>query len=160
MAFIELRLGDNDKKSVWGGRTLPNPPASSVTQLQTALRAVGTYPGKIDGDFGRKTEFAIKIFQWCLKNSDKALKKSALITHVPNPAIVPSGKYDLTSHAMLTDWVANAFAVTGDLVRVNADNLSNIELGPGFKPVKTAFVTKSEFLISKDAYPMIKAMNA
>jgi len=40
MAFIELRLGDNDKKSVWGGSTLPHPPASSVTQLQTALRAV------------------------------------------------------------------------------------------------------------------------
>ena len=147
MSFVELKRGDNDKKKVWGGKTPEETPLYTVTKLQTDLNSVGVYSEKIDGDFGKKTEHALKIYQWCIKNSTTVLKNNALTTYVPSSSIVISGKCDLATSALLNDWVTKSYVVIGDLVRVDAGSLSNIEIGPGFKCIGKPIVATSEFVI-------------
>lgn len=59
-----LREGDNDKKHRFGGSTS----ASGVTgtpvqELQEDLQAIGYSVGTPDGDFGKKTKAAVRMFQ-------------------------------------------------------------------------------------------------
>ena len=77
---MELKCGDNDKKSIWGGSNLSQTLPYTVKSLQTHLHAVGVYSDKIDGNFGANTEKAVKLFQWCLKNSIHVVKKSTLVS--------------------------------------------------------------------------------
>lgn len=123
------------------------------------MQAVGVYSDAIDGDFGRNTERAIKIYQWCSRNSIKVIQNKILNAYTPKSDLKVSGKLDTSTHTILTSWVTNKYVVTGDLIRVSCSNLSNIELGPGFKHIGKPIVDVTEFVVSKAAFNMIKLMN-
>ncbi|MBI1422147.1 MAG: hypothetical protein GC149_01690 [Gammaproteobacteria bacterium] len=156
---MELRLGDSDNKSIWGGAKQNQAPTYTVKSLQTELHAIGVYSDKIDGDFGGKTEKALKLFQWCLKNSVHVVKKGSLVVYSSMPSTLITGRCDESTQAKLKSWVKNQYIVTGDLVRISTTNLSNIELSPNFSLIGQPVVGKSEFVISRTAVPMIKLMN-
>lgn len=158
-AFIELKRGDNDGKSIWGGMKKSQSPAFTVTVLQTLLDAVGIYSGKIDGKFGSNTERAVKIFQWCLSKSVHVVKKGILTTYIPTPSILITGKCDNTTQSKLEYWVKNNYIATGDLVRVSSASLSNIKLNPTFSHIGKPVVSNNEFVISRSLIPMLKLMN-
>jgi len=155
----ELKRGDSDDRSVWGGSKLATAPAYTVRLLQADLKAVGVYSDTIDGGFGKNTERALKIFQWCLKNSIQVIKSSALTTYTPSPTTTLSGTYDSSTATKLNDWITKKYIVTGDLVRISIPSLSNIELSPGFKHIGKPIVSKTELVLSKAAFPMIQLMN-
>jgi len=155
-----LKRGDNDKKSIWGGQKQNQAPVQTVVDLQTKLNAIGVYSGKIDGVFGSQTERAVKIFQWCLSNSVHVMKKGVLSVYSPTPSILATGKYDQTTQNKLEFWVKNNFVVTGNLVRITATSLSNIELNTNFTHIGQPVVGKTEFVISRSLIPMIKLMNS
>lgn len=155
----KLKRGDNDGKNIWGGSKLAAAPAYTVRLLQTDLKAVGVYSDNIDGGFGKNTERALKIYQWCLKSSIKVIKNSSLTTYTPTPGLIVTGEYDSTTETKLKNWITNKYIVTGDLVRVSTTRLSNIDLSPAFKHIGTPIVLNTEFVVSKPAYSMIKLMN-
>ncbi len=155
----ELKRGDNDKRSTWGGSKQTTAPAYTVRLLQTDLKIVGVYSDTIDGGFGKNTEHALKIFQWCVKNSNTIVKNNALIAYTPSPTTALTGKYDPPTATKLNNWVTNKYKVTGDLVRISTPSLSNIELGTAFKHIGKPIVNKSDFVISKSAFQMIQLMN-
>lgn len=154
-----LKRGDSDKRNVWGGKKLSTPPQYTVTSLQTDLKAIGAYTDTIDGGFGKNTEKALKIFQWCLKYSTQVNKGGSLLTYTPTAATIITSKYDTSTAKKLSDWLTNKYKVTGDLVRIPATSLSNIELGPSFRHIGKPIVSTTEFVISKAAFPMIKLLN-
>ncbi|MCW8935350.1 MAG: M15 family metallopeptidase [Gammaproteobacteria bacterium] len=154
-----LKRGDNDDRNVWGGSKQTTSPAYTVRLLQADLKAIGVYSDTIDGGFGKNTERAVKIFQWCLKNSIQVVKNSALITYTPTPTTMLSGKHDSSTATKLSNWITNKYLVTGDLVRISTPNLSNIELSSGFKHIGKPIVSKTELVISKAAFPLIQLMN-
>ena len=156
---MDLRRGDNDNKKIWGGSKQATAPVYTVKQLQTDLQAVGVYSDAIDGDFGRNTERALKIYQWCARNSIKVIQNKILSAYTPKSDLKVSGELDNSTHTILTSWVTNKYVVTGDLIRVSCSNLSNIELGPGFKHIGKPIVNATEFVVSKAAFNMIKLMN-
>jgi hypothetical protein len=65
-AGIVLQRGDNDKRRTWGGKQHTGTAGDPVRALQDALRRVGTANFKSDGDFGSKTDDAVRRFQWYL----------------------------------------------------------------------------------------------
>jgi N-acetylmuramoyl-L-alanine amidase len=59
-----LVQGDNDKKQRFGGKTgVASVTGTPVQELQEDLRDIGYSVGTPDGDFGKKTERAVEIFQ-------------------------------------------------------------------------------------------------
>lgn len=156
---MALQRGDNDNKNIWNGSRGGRAPAYTVRQLQTDLKAVGTLSGRIDGDFGKNTERALKIFQWCLKNASQILDNGNLIEHRPIKNITVSGVLDSATHGMATHWSDANNRVSGDLVRMPSTDLSNIKLGSFFKNVGLPQVTKTQFLISSEAIAMVLLMD-
>ena len=156
---MELKRNDNDTKKVWGGSKLEKTPGYTVKNLQTDLTAVGVYSDVKNGNFGKNTERGLKIFQWCIKNSTTIIKNKANLAYMLKPTIKVDGKLNSATLTALKDWVKNQYTVTGDLVRVNSDNLPNIDLGPGFKHIGKPIVTSKEIVISKAAYKMLKLMS-
>ena len=72
---ITLRMGDNDRKQVWGGKKRHGETGTPVAELQAALIAVGTLLDTTpDGDFGHHTRDALQRFQWYLRNQNYRLK--------------------------------------------------------------------------------------
>jgi len=157
---MELTRGDNDNNRVWGGSKRNQAPSYTVTVLQTQLRQIGVYPDKIDGDFGPKTEQAVKIFQWCLKNLTHAVKNNLLVTFTPAASGAISGQCDSTTQAMLADWTKDQFTLAGDLVRISFSDLTNIKVSPEFKHIGEPVVAATEFVISKAAVAMVMLMNS
>lgn len=155
----ELRRGDNDNNNIWGGDEIASEPVITVKQLQAGLQLAGVYDNKIDGDFGKNTERAVKIFQWCLKNSEKVINNKILTAYSAKADVKVSGVLDSSTYTILGNWLSNKYVVTGDLIRVSASDLSNIELGPGFKCIGKPIVNNDEFVLSKAAFTMVKLMN-
>ena len=58
-----LRENDNDAGRVFGGAVRPGIVGNIIHELQTDLRSMGYSLGAVDGDFGEKTHWAVKIFQ-------------------------------------------------------------------------------------------------
>ena len=155
-----LQRGDNDNKKKWGGRRQDRSPNYSVRDFQTDLKAIGTYSGRVDGDFGKNTERALKIAQWCLKNSTRVLSNGNRISHVPNNKVSVSGKLDTKTQAILLHWSQIGYQVTGDLMRMQTKNLQHVQLGSVFKNIGQSQVSNTEFLISTAAAGMLELMNA
>jgi len=155
----ELKRGDNDKKKTWGGSKQEAEPEYTVEDLQANLNSVEVYSNKIDGDFGPKTERALKIYQWVVHNSKNAIKNSAIVTLTPKLNVSVTGKLDSTTYKTLQNWVNNKYLVTGDLVRISSSDMSNIELGPSFKVIGKPVTSNGEFVVSKAVVKMIKLMN-
>ena len=157
---MALQRGDNDNKKKWGGRRPDRRPNYSVRDLQTELKTIGTYSGRVDGDYGKNTERALKISQWCLKNSTRVLNNGNRISHTPNKKVEVSGKLDTKTQSMIRHWSQINFRVTGDLVRIQTDSLNHIQLSSVFKKIGQPQVANSELLISDAAAGMLELMNA
>src|SRR5262245_250963 len=65
---------------------------SSVRQLQEQLKALGYDPGPIDGDFGPKTERAVKRFQAATKQPESGVVDAATWTMLGGARIVETAK--------------------------------------------------------------------
>ena len=76
-----LQRGDKDASKNWGGQ-IRKEEGRYVESLQKDLRTLGVYIWKVDGDFGRKTEQAVKMFQWNAKNMKKRLKNRNASTDI------------------------------------------------------------------------------
>jgi len=154
-----LKKGDRDESKKWGGKILPNAPIYTVSRLQKDLKAVGVFAYKVDGDFGTKTEKALKIFQWVCANSLASIKSGVRTARNKNVSVILNGMLDLASYNELTAWVDKKQIVTGDLIQIPFTSLSNIEASSGFKKIDSPKVTKKEIVISKDALTLLKEMN-
>lgn len=157
---ITLKRGDNDKTATWGGSKLKDAPPYTVENLQKDLKTVGAATTSPDADFGKGTEKSLKIFQWVCGNLTACIKNSSHFSTIKNTAISPTGKLDETTLKELKKWVVDKQTVTGDLVRVTFDSLTNIEAGSGFKKLGSTKVFASELVISKAAVSLIKDLNA
>ena len=156
---IELIQGDNDKSKKWGGKILADSPSYLVNSLQEDLKAVGVYNYVVDGDYGQKTNKALKIFQWACANIKASIKNGVRVNRCKKNTIFATGKLDKSSYDELILWVNNKQVVTGDLIRIPFSSFSNIEAGSGFKKIKTNKVMKDEIVISKMALPLLKEIN-
>jgi N-acetyl-anhydromuramyl-L-alanine amidase AmpD len=56
-----LFLGDNDEAHRFGGEILDGV-SGAVAELQNNLKSIGYHVGQVDGDFGRITEMALRMF--------------------------------------------------------------------------------------------------
>ncbi|WP_411990769.1 M15 family metallopeptidase [Agarivorans sp. DSG3-1] len=157
-AGYELRRGDNDKKKIWGGSSHPDT-YSHVEELQLILKKVGTYVAKVDGDFGGKTDLALKLFQSNAKTIPYRIKNGSTVTVKPTFHEAVSGKTTKATRRELAIWSSNTYQATGDLIRLKATTYSNIELNPSFKLLRNQHVTKGEFVVSVSLLPYIKTMN-
>ena len=106
---MELKRGDSDKRQVWGGSKSKTEPAYNVKNLQSDLKSVGVYSDTIDGGYGKNTERALKIYQWCIKNSTKVISNKALVTYSPKPDLNISGKLDTSTDTILKDWISKKY---------------------------------------------------
>ncbi len=157
---VELQRGDNDKATTWGGSKLKDAPSYKVEDLQKDLKTIGASTSDPDGDFGKNTEKSLKIFQWVCANLTACIKNSARFTITKNSSICITGKLDETTLKELKKWVTDKQSVTGDLVRITFESLSNIESGSGFKKLGSTKVLTGEFVISKGATTLLKDLNA
>lgn len=152
---MALQRGDNDNRKKWGGKRPDRSPKYSVRDLQNDLQAIGTYSGRVDGDFGKNTERALKIGQWCLKNSTQILNNGNRLSYTPNNKISINGKLSATIQSMVHHWSQIGFRVTGDLVRMPAEGLRHIQLGSVFNKIGAPQVSQTEFLVSQSAAGMV-----
>ena len=157
--FIELQKNDNDKKKTWGGKVTGDIPAYNVHDLQGDLKKVGTFTEVADGDFGDKTQKALKFFQWCCANMDAYTKDKSRVARSLKPSISVSGILNRSTYDELMIWVKNSQVVTGDLIRVAFSDLSNLEASSGFKKLSSTSVLKDELVISSGALQLIKDLN-
>ena len=68
-----------------------------VTALQKRLAELGHYKGKVDGDYGRQTEAAVKSFQTAaalVADGDAGPNTIAALTHMPMEPIIPIHKIE------------------------------------------------------------------
>lgn len=159
-----LQKGDNDKKGIWGGQKRSGAAQSGsgpVTTLQTDLRSFGIYTLKIDGDFGRGTEAALKRFQWNAQFVPVHLK-NGVIRNIAAQTFCETHTGRLTSATLgeLLLWISRGYEAVGDLIRFKASDFSNIKLGSDFKKIGNASVATGEFLLSRDMAVDVKAMDA
>lgn len=157
---IELKNGDNDNAKKWGGKILDETPFYTVKNLQEDLKSVGTFTVVEDGIFGSKTEKSLKLFQWVCINMSHCLEKKTQITRIKTANILVNGKLTKKAYDELAAWIKNGKEVTGDLIRIDFSELSNIEAGPNFKKTSSIKVQKYELVISKAAKKLITDMNA
>lgn len=157
--YIELKTGDNDKRKKWGGKVRLEAPDYTIDDLQKDLKSVGVYHNRVDGDFGRKTEMALKIFQWTCANIEASIKNGIKFARLKNISIIVTGKLNKPSLDELSAWVSGKQVTTGDLIRVSFSSFTNIEAGSGFKKINSAKVATGEMVISTMALPLLKEMN-
>ncbi len=154
-----LRRGDHDRHMIWGGRK-GVAPASHVQDLQKDLRAIGVYSGRLDGDFGPKTETAGKLFQWNAKNFSHRLQNGQQVSDTFSAAVAVSGSVDMATASELARWKAHNYMATGDLVRVPILRLSCFELGDGFKRIRHPSIQAGEMVVSAQLQDAVSTMNA
>ncbi|PCK08994.1 MAG: hypothetical protein COA42_06160 [Alteromonadaceae bacterium] len=158
--FIVLQHKDNDKKMVWGGKTLKAAPEYTIKSLQNDLKSVGVATGTADGDFGGKTRKAVKLFQWACANATAYAKNNSNITRTVKSAISVTGKLDKATSDELKTWVSNKQITTGDLVIVAFSEFGKIEKSSGFKKIASTSVLENEIIISSGALQLLKDLNS
>lgn len=131
-------------------------PVCTVEDLQKMLKAVGIYSYKIDGDFGKKSEKSLKLFQWACANIKAYVKCGVRNSRTLSANITLSGKLNKQTYNELLLWDENEKITTGDLVRVPFNSFSNVEAGSGFKKVASTEVCTGEAIISKGAVQLLK----
>lgn len=157
--FAELQIKDSDNNKRWGGTVLKTPPICTVTDMQDMLKSAGTYNYKVDGDFGRKSEKALKLFQWACKNIDAYIQAGAHQKRTLSNSIGVNGKFNKATYDELLDWKKNKKETTGDLIRISFSSFSNIEASSGFKRLRSPKVFIDEIVISKAAKKLLTELN-
>lgn len=165
---IVLRMGDNDSKQIWGGKKHHGQTGTAVIELQAALIAVGTLLDKTpDGDFGHHTRDALQRFQWYVRKQSYRLKvapgqnpASGVISPYSGTVAGAPGLCDKKMAAELLAWQAANFVTTTPLVRVNLQNVSNVDTSDTFKTLDYPQATAGEVLAHADfADNITSAMN-
>jgi D-alanyl-D-alanine carboxypeptidase-like protein/putative peptidoglycan binding protein len=158
LEMITLRPGDHDAKKIWGGTVRHGRSGTPVTELQSALIAVGTLlVTPPDGQFGHFTKEALQRFQWYLRNQSYRLK----ITPAADPAaghIMPysgpvagvAGHCDKAIATELLSWQSGNFVTTSPLVRLSLDKVSNVNTSDTFKVLDYPQAKDGEVLVHAD----------
>lgn len=140
---FDLRSRPNGGHSRYQGTDFPGPlDPQYVTKLQADLVAVGfALVGNADGDFGNKTEFALREFQIYAKMAFVAIEHRSLPTYAdrmrrePNPALYAgpvSGQLNEETAAPLVAWCDGNFRCP---VIIEARRVSDGEYDPATPPI-------------------------
>lgn len=160
---FELQKGDNDKVKKWSGATRPLTSGEHVKVLQENLQRLKVYTAKIDGDFGGKTEQAVKMFKWNAKNIDRRLKDCTIISDISKLKAGNNGTVDCSTVEEIKRWKKNQFETTGDLIRVHVDKFKAIvteHSGVNLKKLNHPDVFRNEFVISEVLLEYLKKADA
>jgi hypothetical protein len=144
---FQLKRNDNDRRKHWGGQRRPVG-GKHVEMLQTDLARVGIFIWRVDGDFGPKTELALKLFQWNAKSVSKRIMAAAVAQDAVVYTGMANGVLDTATRAELTRWLGRSFKATGDLVRISQSTFDNIELGPGFRRINHPRIGENDLVVS------------
>jgi len=136
-----------------------NPPSYLVKDLQEDLKSAGTFITETNGIFGPQTEKSLKLFQWVCANMTHCLKNKNHHIRTKTANILIDGSLNLNTYNELLKWIKENNEVTGDLIRINFSDLSNIEASPNYKKVSSSKVSKEELVISKSAKKLITDIN-
>lgn len=149
----ELRRGDNDGQSKWSGSRSPLQVGHYVAELQQDLNKLGVYFGKMDGDFGPKTEMAVRMFKWNAKNVGYRIRSCHVSTDRTTYLWTAHARVDGHTVDEIHRWLKNAYAATGDLVWLGMSGFKTLALGSGYRKIEHPNVAKGELVI---ASPMVE----
>jgi len=157
LGSIILRLGDDDKKQIWGGAKRHGRTGNPVHELQAALVAIGTLEATPDGNFGGHTRDALHRFQWYLRTQSYRLKLlpgkdpfTGVISPFTGKVGGAPGLCDKNIAAELLAWQAANFITTTPLVRVSLQNVSNVDPSDTFKKLDYPQAADEEVLAHAD----------
>ena len=164
---LVLQRGDNDSNGRWGGKQRAGVSGQPVRELQQALVQVGVMSANPDGDFGRKTQDAVKRFQWYLLRMDMRLRVSSGAESLHGSVVAykqPTGvKLDgLVSQATLAELVAwrdGGFETTSPLLAYSLGQLAHVSLSGTFKVLDYPSPGSDEVLVHQDFAPWLESMN-
>ncbi|HSY21022.1 MAG TPA: peptidoglycan-binding domain-containing protein [Polyangiaceae bacterium] len=154
---FELRSGDSDAASRWGGTQRPVS-ASYVADLQQALIDVGVLSALAPyGDFGPATENAVRRFAWYLKTVPVRILAGQA---VPFTASVPPGHPGVASPSfcqVLADFVNVGASCAGNLVQVPFSAFARLHPSPVFGQL---IAGASVVVVDREFAAMLGLMNA
>lgn len=164
---IILQRGDNDEKLKWGGLKRTGMGGQPVHELQEALVKIGAMSATPDGDFGRKTQDAVKRFQWYLINIAFRLRVTGSadslhgsIEAYTKPAGIGSdGFASQPTLAEIVSWRDAGFETTSPLVAYSVGKLSNITLSSTFTVLDYPSPGNDEMLVHQDFVSWLVSMN-
>lgn len=166
-AAVVLQRGDNDARRTWGGRRHDDRAGRPVHELQQALVAVGAMNAAPDGDFGRKTQDAVKRLQWYVGAiawrlrvpADSDVVHGVLEPYAPPAGMQVDGFVHHATRVELLAWQAGGCRLTSPLVALSVAGLSNVELSSTFKVLDYPSPRAHEVLVHQDFAPRIEALN-
>lgn len=153
-----LQRYDKDILNKWGGHRR-NTKGNYVANLQSVLKGFGIYIWGVDGDFGIKTQLAVKLFQWNAKQVAFRVKGDAIFNDLSIFLGGVTGVVDELTRKEIERWMDNKYVATGDLIRLKESNFSNIELSEDFREINHPYIRKNEFVLSSELLPFIKFTN-
>jgi D-alanyl-D-alanine carboxypeptidase/Putative peptidoglycan binding domain len=158
-ADYQLVLGDSDKAKRWGGSVKAQAGGTPVRDLQNALKAVGVLDDTPDGVFGRNTQQAVRLFQWNVSKLTYRLVNTALQLKLPNALVQVSGvgTADSATAKELQKWVSDRAVTTGNLVRADVGDYSQIE--NGFKRIANPSVGDNDLVVDADFLGSLEILN-
>jgi hypothetical protein len=152
----ELQIGDKDSSRRWGGATRAEV-GNFVAALQQDLKAFGTFDGTPDGDFGAKTQAALKRYQWVAKTLKKRLKgtERILVEITFNGTV--SGNMDALTCEEMKIWKAAGYVATGNLVKLPVGSFSEFRRGT-LSAIRSG-ISNNEMVFDEDFYVGLTALN-
>ncbi|MFP8966115.1 M15 family metallopeptidase [Pokkaliibacter sp. CJK22405] len=154
-----LRIGDSDKKKIWGGKAIATDEGNYVKTLQEFLITVGVLQEAADGGFGKKTQTALQRFQWNAKNISYKLKDKSIMELAPVFNGDVNGILDEQTKKAIARWKKNLTVCTGDLVRIKEAKYTNITFSSSLRKIDSPYVNTGELVVSKALIPYLDEMN-
>lgn len=162
-----LQRGDNDASGVWGGQHHSGRTGQPVRELQQALQALGAMSAQPDGDFGRKTQDAVRRFQWYLGRIGWRLRLAAgagaqhgmLEPYTAPDGLLVDGFVRPGTLAALLAWRQGDYALSSPLVALSLAGLPQISLGPGFDVLDTPSAPAQAVLVHQDFADWVRALD-
>lgn len=167
-AGVLLQRGDNDDRRTWGGTQHGADTAGTpVHDLQAALRRVGAAGFVPDGDFGPKTQEAVRRFQWYLTRLGHRLRVApgsdeahgSIEPFVAPAGVQIDGLVKPPTLAELLAWDGGGFVASSPLVRLGTGGLSNVELAGGFTVLAYPSPGPQEMLVHQDFVGAVNGLN-
>jgi peptidoglycan hydrolase-like protein with peptidoglycan-binding domain len=164
---ITLQRGDSDARGIWGGQARAALAGEPVRQLQQALVAMGAMSATPDGDFGRKTQDAVRRFQWYLGRIATRLRVApgteelhgTLETYTAPTGVQIDGFVRLATLLELRSWLQGGCVLTSPLVRLSLGNLSEITLSSTFTVLDYPSPGANEMLVHQDFVAGVQTLN-
>lgn len=157
-SLFELKNGDSDKNQIWGSQKR-SMPGGYVAHMQNSLRAVSIPLTTVDGEFGPATEWAVKMFQWCVSAHPYRIFNQTVVNDTQHLTLATSGCLDKQTGRELSRWLSQGYAATGDLIRIDTQALSHTELGSGFRVIKHASIRTVDVVLAAGALELIRTAN-